>query len=596
MASKIGIEGQVPTPELAALIRSAGWADVKMVGDTSMLAVAQGADIPIRILREYGTDDMAPADAANRIFTYDLSPVTHVQLLCETSKAWDAQWQADFRDALYSRGWRGVVMAMDTATGNPAQFDDTTHPPDHHFPLLQQIAPIFVPGALGKTAGASLPTWLGIDGYFPYGLHDPQYPAWVPWDSERATMLQACLSRHTGRASVPTIYLESGLDQTAPGVPAGGWQKRISADEMVATVIDTDIRDQELPWLVARTYFDFSPTPDWVAKGFDMRPIAARLADYVRSQAGGPAVTTTGVDVSSNNTTPNQPDFDWVRVAQSGRQFAASKSTQGTGYTNPTFARDWATLPQAGMIRHTYHYFQPGVDAAQQAYYHISVVGKLSRGDLSWLDIEDPAFRGQGDLSAVARAYLAVTDAWLGVPTPVYSYASFLEEHNLTPATIGPRPLILAAYQSQWPAVPAGWDHITIWQHADNASVPGIPTLVDEDYTPLTRDQLVALGYQGGQPAVDPAQTYYFQDGTTVNTTFALWTVALKPLYDFAQALKAQGDPMADLVMPGPLTSGETPTTWGPDKRPASFASLTNRKVGVYQDTAGAWHPYQLEL
>ena len=305
------------------------------------------------------------------------------------------------------------------------------------------------------------------------------------------------------------------------------------------------------------------------------------------SWQGETAVSLKGIDVSSF-----QPNTDWQQVAGAGYAFAFVKATEGTGYVNPQFARDWPATKAAGMVRGAYHFYEYGIDPAAQADHFLATVGALSPADLLALDIET----GTGDLSGPARAFLDRCQQVAGVRPVLYSYTSFLPAHNLTAAATGASALWLADYRSQWPATPAGWAAIAIWQHTSQATVPGVQGQCDESYSPLTRDQLAALGYQGGQPAVDPAQAYYFQAGHTVNTTFALWTVALKPLYDFAAALKAAGNPMADLVMPGPLASGETPTTWGPDKRPASFAALTNRKVGVYQSADGAWHPYQLEL
>jgi len=352
--------------------------------------------------------------------------------------------------------------------------------------------PDFPPGTTGGTWEA---LHAGLAGFVPdaYDVHcyfedDPQGDVW-----HSLRHLQAV---QRGELPAAARLFAGELGQT------DGWKKKGWTAEAYAAKLlrwrDLAGPQMEVAWVFA----DDDTSGEWA--DFPIRGTAADAA--VRSTwTGGPAVTTIGVDVSSNNTTPSQPDFDWVRVAQSGRQFAATKATQGTGYTNPTFARDWAELARVGMVRHTYHYDQPGVDPAAQARHFLATIGAFGHGDLPWLDIEDPGFAGAGDLSGRARAFFALVDGALGKPAAIYSYASFLEEHNLTPQTIGPRPLILAAYQQQWPQTPAGWPEIAIWQHTNSASVPGIPTLVDEDYTPLTRDQLVALGYQGGTPTVDPA-------------------------------------------------------------------------------------------
>lgn len=91
------------------------------------------------------------------------------------------------------------------------------------------------------------------------------------------------------------------------------------------------------------------------------------------------------------------------------------------------------------------------------------------------------------------------------------------------------------------------------------------------------------------------AYAYFTQTKIGIDRSHALWTVALLPMYQRAMALKAAGDPLADLFMPGPLAGAETGARWG-GTRPAAVVKLTNQIVGAYQDTAGIWHAYRPEV
>jgi GH25 family lysozyme M1 (1,4-beta-N-acetylmuramidase) len=203
-----------------------------------------------------------------------------------------------------------------------------------------------------------------------------------------------------------------------------------------------------------------------------------------------------GIDVSGN-----QGAIEWPTVATQ-EQFAVIKAAEGIGWTDPRFVANWAGAKAAGLLRGAYAFGRPDLNAsgAAEARYLLSIVGSAQPGDLpAVLDLEvAPADGPNGpvDLAPYARDWFAVADADAGKPVPLYSYSWFLQAHNLTEATVGTRPLWLAAYQGTEPAPPPGWSAvgITIWQNADALTVAGIGTPVDGDVTALTLDQLRALG------------------------------------------------------------------------------------------------------
>jgi len=131
--------------------------------------------------------------------------------------------------------------------------------------------------------------------------------------------------------------------------------------------------------------------------------------------------------------------------------------------------------------------------------------------------------------------------------------------------------------------------------------VAGVAGIVDESYTTLTIDQLRALGKPapvapGG--TVDEALQYYQQLGVKVAADHAVYTVALKPLYDYWLAHKddvVDGVPVGDLIKPGPLTYPEYGAVHG-NGQPAACVRLSNAIVGAFEDEQGAWHPYRASL
>ena len=69
-----------------------------------------------------------------------------------------------------------------------------------------------------------------------------------------------------------------------------------------------------------------------------------------------------GIDVSHY-----QGSINWTSVKNSGKTFAFCKATEGTTYTDPTFATNWAAMKNVGLIRGAYHFGHPGSDPISQA-------------------------------------------------------------------------------------------------------------------------------------------------------------------------------------------------------------------------------------
>lgn len=70
--------------------------------------------------------------------------------------------------------------------------------------------------------------------------------------------------------------------------------------------------------------------------------------------------------------------------------FAFAKATEGTGWSDPTFAQNWANAKAEGKVRGAYHFFHPALSASAQAQFFMSTVRAhgLGAGDVLIADVE----------------------------------------------------------------------------------------------------------------------------------------------------------------------------------------------------------------
>jgi lysozyme len=210
-----------------------------------------------------------------------------------------------------------------------------------------------------------------------------------------------------------------------------------------------------------------------------------------------------GIDVSDA-----QGTIDWNAVAGSGRLFAFIKATEGLAgayRAQTTFAANWKNSAAAGVLRGSYHYFHPTLDAVAQAQFHYqtvqaaSVAAGVNAGDLGpALDCEEmngvtPSAYGKGVLS-----WCQETARLFGRRPIVYTDLSFWAPMDAeTSIAIGEiADLWLAEWSVKKPGTVTGWSAPTFWQYAgdpQNSHVPGIGPAVDLDRFQGTYDDLLAL-------------------------------------------------------------------------------------------------------
>lgn len=202
-----------------------------------------------------------------------------------------------------------------------------------------------------------------------------------------------------------------------------------------------------------------------------------------------------GIDVSAY-----QGRIDWPEVARHAVRFAFIKASEGVSLQDPRFARNWREARTAGICRGAYHYFLPNRDGAEQARLFIQTV-PLEPGDLPpVLDVESAQFHDVALMRREVAVWLRLVETHYGVKPILYSNHSFYRRH-LT-GHFDDYPLWLAHYEVERPALPA--DKWIIWQHSDEAYVPGIRGTVDFNVFQGSYAALLALRVPAAPP-VRPA-------------------------------------------------------------------------------------------
>jgi lysozyme len=200
------------------------------------------------------------------------------------------------------------------------------------------------------------------------------------------------------------------------------------------------------------------------------------------SVAAGVAVADVrGPDVASHQH-PYGAAIKWSSAA-AGAQFAFVKATEGVSYTNPYFARDFAGVRSAGMVRGAYHFARPRAGASNaiaQARHYVAATGTLrAAGDLPpVLDLERNDGLKPAALISWTRAYLNEVARLTGRTPIIYTYPAFWRSSMANTTAFKKYPLWIATYRAK-PILVGGWTKYTFWQYTDRARLAGISGPVD---------------------------------------------------------------------------------------------------------------------
>jgi GH25 family lysozyme M1 (1,4-beta-N-acetylmuramidase) len=219
-----------------------------------------------------------------------------------------------------------------------------------------------------------------------------------------------------------------------------------------------------------------------------------------------PAVTVEGIDIASWQH-PNGAAIDWNQVVSSGKKFNIIKATQGTGYTNPYFADDYAQTKAHGMIAGAYHWLDPCCDGTSQAKYFLNVIGSYAYGDLPpMLDIEDTNVTNTGAYVQAIADWVKTIEQAVGRKPMLYSGNWYWSGHLGNPPGYGDYPISWSWYANGCPQVPDDHTGITIWQYAGGV-VGGCPGISGEcDLDKFYGTEVDLLSFAQPLPAKAPVE------------------------------------------------------------------------------------------
>ncbi len=195
------------------------------------------------------------------------------------------------------------------------------------------------------------------------------------------------------------------------------------------------------------------------------------------------------IDLSHFNQVTSFPE-----IKQSGIVGVIHKATEGTGWSDPTYAGRKPQALDAGLLWGAYH-FGVNEDGAAQAQYFLSIVNPGPQ-DLLALDFE----QNPSSQMTIAQAEQFVTEIF----NQTGRYPGFYSDSLAGSLLGGSQDSILtncwfwrAEYGDAAPSVPPTWSTWTMWQYTESGSVPGIIGACDRD---TFNGSIAGLSSLWGQP------------------------------------------------------------------------------------------------
>ncbi len=185
-----------------------------------------------------------------------------------------------------------------------------------------------------------------------------------------------------------------------------------------------------------------------------------------------------GLDVYSA-----QGSVDWQAAFNAGARFAYVKASEGTSYTNPSFAQQYNGSYAVGMTRGAYHYAHPDSSSGTaQADYFLAHGGGWSADGRTLppaLVLQPGSTTCYGLSSAAMVSWISAFSTEMHARTSKYPmiHASFDWWNTCTGnsgAFAATNPFWIPSYTTNPPsALPAGTATWTIWQNAASGPLPG---------------------------------------------------------------------------------------------------------------------------
>lgn len=204
-----------------------------------------------------------------------------------------------------------------------------------------------------------------------------------------------------------------------------------------------------------------------------------------------------GIDVSNHNgcVTSSRARSAYAQ----GVRFAIVKATEGSGYTDRSFACSMSGLRAAGVRVGAYHFARPNLstpEAEAEHYVNVTAAERAKGGVLMVLDWEPSTYasgKGWDGATWWALRWLKRVEQLTGVKPLIYMNASTARSYNWSAVVSNGNDLWLAGYRTMraqgvgypgnMPYKTGAWKSIAMWQYSGDASpVNGIGSKVDLDW------------------------------------------------------------------------------------------------------------------
>jgi lysozyme len=188
------------------------------------------------------------------------------------------------------------------------------------------------------------------------------------------------------------------------------------------------------------------------------------------------------------------------------------KATEGTGFHDPQFPRNWTEAKDNKKGRIAYHYFHPSIPAAAQVQFFLDYVRShgLQTGDCLAMDLEVSDGVAPEEVAKQAVDFCGSVKYETKASTIVYTTPAFANAGNCS--GLGSYPLWIADpnHPAGSPVVPKPWD---LWSIQQTGIVKGLDADI-LNFTSLAQFEKLGVLPATPLPTVDDV-TIELNDGTT---------------------------------------------------------------------------------
>lgn len=183
------------------------------------------------------------------------------------------------------------------------------------------------------------------------------------------------------------------------------------------------------------------------------------------------------IDISHHQADP----VDFAKIKANGTIGVILKATEGTSYTDPTYAKRRDAARAAGLGVSAYHFLKPG-SIVQQMQYFAKQAG-MGKGDRLVIDYEHAGLK----LPDLETAVSALRDAAPGVEITIYGASGFLGAQlaGVKNEKLAACSLWVASYTTRSEPTMSGlkgtWPVWSLWQYTDKGDVVGIKGPIDSN-------------------------------------------------------------------------------------------------------------------